>query len=110
MMIWQRSLAEPLSYGKEAGMHRYLAIRRQEWVWVIIWSLIILGLTSLPALYGVLLSTPENQFSGFAIGVEDTYSYLGKMRLGAEGDWQFYLIFLGISVNFITINRNIVIF
>lgn len=68
-------------------------ILRQEWLWVVAWSLIILSVTSLPYLYGTMLSTPAHQFGGFVIGVEDGYSYLAKMRLGAEGSWRFYLFY-----------------
>jgi hypothetical protein len=48
-------------------------------------------ITSLPYLYGWWLSTPQMEFSGFIVGVEDGYSYLAKMRMGAEGGWLFYL-------------------
>jgi hypothetical protein len=68
-------------------------ITRREWLWALGWAAFILLLTSLPYLYGAALSTPDNQFGGFVIGVEDGYSYLGKMRLGAEGGWQFHLFY-----------------
>jgi hypothetical protein len=48
-------------------------------------------ITSLPYIYGWWLSTPQRQFSGFILGVEDANSYLAKMRMGAEGGWLFYL-------------------
>jgi hypothetical protein len=32
-------------------------------------------------------------FGGHLIGVEDGYSYLGKMRRGAEGEWRFSLFY-----------------
>lgn len=48
-------------------------------------------ITCLPYLFGLALSTPEQQFSGFILGIEDANSYLAKMRLGAEGGWLFYL-------------------
>lgn len=68
-------------------------IQSQEWRWAIIWSGIILLITSLPYLYGALLATPELHFSGFIIGVEDGNSYLAKMREGWEGHWLFYLAY-----------------
>jgi hypothetical protein len=68
-------------------------VSRAEWLWVLAWSGMILLLTSLPYLYGALLSTPANQFGGFVFGVEDGNSYLAKMRLGATGAWQFHLFY-----------------
>jgi hypothetical protein len=68
-------------------------VSRAEWLWVLAWSGMILLLTSLPYLYGALLSTPANQFGGFVFGVEDGNSYLAKMRLGAAGAWQFHLFY-----------------
>ena len=70
-----------------------LRISHQEWVWVAAWSAVILLVTSLPYLYGAWLSTPQNQFGGFVLGVEDGNSYLAKMRLGATGSWQFHLFY-----------------
>ncbi len=63
----------------------------REWRWVIGWSAVIILITSLPYIYGWWLSTPQRQFSGFILGVEDANSYLAKMRMGAEGNWLFYL-------------------
>jgi hypothetical protein len=54
---------------------------------------VILLVTSLPYLFGALISTPATQFGGLVIGVEDGNSYLAKMRLGAEGGWRFYLFY-----------------
>ncbi len=68
-------------------------ISRGEWLRVIGWSAVILIVTSLPYLFGALISSPEAQFGGLVIGVEDGNSYLAKMRLGATGAWQFYLFY-----------------
>ena len=68
-------------------------ISRGEWLQVLAWSAVILLVTSLPYLFGALISSPEAQFGGLVIGVEDGNSYLAKMRLGATGVWQFYLFF-----------------
>jgi len=70
-----------------------ICISRSEWRWVAAWGAAILLVTSLPYLYGALLSTPQNQFGGFVLGVEDGNSYLAKMRLGATGSWQFHLFY-----------------
>lgn len=68
-------------------------IQRQEWFWVIGWSIVILVIISVPYLYGAAISTPANQFGGFVIGVEDGNSYLAKMRLGSMGGWRFHLFY-----------------
>jgi hypothetical protein len=68
-------------------------VSRSEWLQVLGWSAMILLVISLPYLYGALISTPEAQFGGLVIGVEDGNSYLAKMRLGATGSWQFYLFY-----------------
>jgi len=68
-------------------------IDRGEWLRVIGWSAVILIITSLPYLFGALISSPDAQFGGLVIGVEDGNSYLAKMRLGATGAWQFYLFY-----------------
>ena len=49
--------------------------------------------TCLPYLYGLSLSTTQQQFSGFIIGIEDANSYLAKMRMGTEGGWLFQLAY-----------------
>lgn len=69
------------------------AINRTEWRWVLVWSLIILLVTTWPYLYGALLSTPDLQFSGFVVGLEDGHSYLSKMEQGRAGRWLFQLAY-----------------
>jgi hypothetical protein len=46
---------------------------------------------NLPYLVGYAASTPENQFGGFFLYEQDGYSYLAKMRQGAQGAWEFHL-------------------
>ena len=66
---------------------------RIEWRWVLIASLIVLILVSLPTLYAWTLADDAHVFSGFVIGAEDGNSYLAKMRLGARGEWLFRLVY-----------------
>jgi hypothetical protein len=66
-------------------------VSRTEWRWVIIWLTVVLLITSIPYLVGWLRSTPDKVFSGFAFAIEDGYSYLSKMKQGAEGLWLFQL-------------------
>jgi hypothetical protein len=70
-----------------------LAISKKEWRWVMAWAATIMLVSSLPYLYGWWVSTPQMQFSGFFLGVEDANSYLAKMRMGAENGWIFHLAY-----------------
>jgi hypothetical protein len=66
-------------------------VTRSEWRWVLIWSAVVLIITSAPYVVGWLRSTPDRVFGGFAFAIEDGYSYLSKMKQGAEGLWLFQL-------------------
>jgi hypothetical protein len=66
-------------------------ISRTEWRWAAIWIAVALIVTSVPYLVGWLRSTPDRVFGGFAFAIEDGYSYLAKMKQGAEGLWLFQL-------------------
>jgi hypothetical protein len=74
-----------------AGMVMRAQITRQEWRWVAVWIAVALIVTSVPYLVGWLRSTPDRVFGGFAFAIEDGYSYLAKMKQGAEGLWLFQL-------------------
>jgi hypothetical protein len=47
--------------------------------------------TVIPYLVGYLSQGDDWEFGGFLFGVDDGYSYLAKMRIGARGDWLFTL-------------------
>ena len=66
-------------------------VTRNEWRWVLIWIVVALIVTSVPYLVGWLRSTPDRVFGGFAFAIEDGYSYLAKMKQGADGLWLFQL-------------------
>ncbi len=66
-------------------------VTRTEWRWVLIWIVVALIVTSVPYLVGWLRSTPDQVFGGFAFAIEDGYSYLSKMKQGADGLWLFQL-------------------
>lgn len=70
-----------------------IAVSKKECGWVIGWAAAIMLFTSIPYLYGWWLSTPQMQFGGFFLGVEDANSYLAKMRLGAADGWLFHLTY-----------------
>lgn len=66
---------------------------RGELRWLLAVSLAILFLSSLPVLYAWSLEDGDHVFTGFPYNTEDGNSYLGKMRLGARGEWLFYLFY-----------------
>jgi len=70
-----------------------ILITRQEWRRVFLFALILVALTMLPYIAGWLAQNNARTFSGAVIGTEDFYSYIGKMRLGARGSWDFYLFY-----------------
>jgi hypothetical protein len=45
----------------------------------------------LPYILGAAHATDDRVFGGFVYAVEDCYSYVAKMRQGAEGAWLFHL-------------------
>lgn len=69
------------------------SVSKSEWRWSGLWALVIMLITSLPYMYGLAASTPQQRFSGFILGVEDGNSYLAKMRMGGEGGWLSYLAY-----------------
>jgi hypothetical protein len=50
-------------------------------------------LTALPYVIGWLRPAPGWHFSGFVFALDDGNSYIGKMALGARGDWLFHLFY-----------------
>ncbi len=66
-------------------------ISAAEWRRVTVFAAAVMILTLLPYLAGALAAGDGWMFGGFVFGVEDGYSYLAKMRLGARGDWLFTL-------------------
>jgi hypothetical protein len=63
----------------------------KELRWAALWALAALFITGLPYLWGLYLSSSQQQFGGFVVAVEDGNSYLAKMRQGARGEWLFHL-------------------
>jgi hypothetical protein len=59
----------------------------------IIWAIVALLWANLPYLVGYASSTSQQQFGGFFLYEQDGYSYLAKLRQGAdtEGSWEFHL-------------------
>jgi hypothetical protein len=65
----------------------------REWRWVFSVSLVALAATCVPYLLGWSLETPDRVFGGCILLLEDSYSYLAKMRQGAEGAWLFHIAY-----------------
>jgi hypothetical protein len=63
----------------------------EEWRWVVVASLAVVAVSSIPYLVAWSQESPERIFSGCILLVEDCYSYLGKMRQGADGAWLFHI-------------------
>lgn len=59
----------------------------------LIYALLLLFITTAPYLLAWSRQDEDWRFSGFLFGVEDGNSYLGKMRLGGRGVWDFYLFY-----------------
>lgn len=64
---------------------------RRDWIVAVALSAVVAALTALPYLLAQRLAGPGGVFSGFLINPIDGFSYLAKMRQGAEGAWQFHL-------------------
>lgn len=67
-----------------------------EWIlapsekkWIVIFSVIVLGVTTLPFVLGFWQEGSDWRFTGFFLGVEDGNSYIAKMLLGSQGEWLF---------------------
>lgn len=72
---------------------RLFRVHPQEWLWVTLWSFVILAFTSVPYVACALQETPEHRFGGLVYDVGDIYTYLAEMRQGARGEWLLHLPF-----------------
>ncbi len=75
------------------GFGTFGRVQREEIRWVLIWSVIIVAVASLPYLYAWLSTPPDLRFTGILSNPFDGNSYLAKMRQGARGEWLFHLPF-----------------
>jgi hypothetical protein len=64
-----------------------------EYRWLVISSISVVLIASLPYLAGALAATPDRLFTGLQVNPLDGVSYLAKMRLGWNGAWLFQLRF-----------------
>ncbi|HDQ72398.1 MAG TPA: hypothetical protein ENN19_09910, partial [Chloroflexi bacterium] len=70
-----------------------MVIERREYRFVLVMSVALLTLTSLPYVAGFWLEDARHVFGGFVYAVEDGNSYLAKMQVGAAGRWLFYMTY-----------------
>lgn len=61
--------------------------------WLLIASIVVLMLASLPYAFGALSSNSDWIFTGLQVNPLDGVSYLAKMRIGFNGGWLFHLPF-----------------
>jgi hypothetical protein len=59
--------------------------------WLLIRSIGVLAVASLPYLIGALTAGSDRVFSGLQVNPLDGLSYLAKMQIGLHGDWLFTL-------------------
>ena len=69
------------------------AIISSERRWLLIRSIGVLALASLPYVIGALTAGPDRVFSGLQVNPLDGVSYLAKMQIGLHGEWLFSLRF-----------------
>lgn len=68
-------------------------VSKREAIIALALSLLLSCLTLIPYLLAYQLAEPESIFSGFLINPVDGFSYLAKMRQGADGNWLFRLAY-----------------
>ncbi len=71
---------------------------RHDWSNALLLAIFVIVITTIPyelawSRTGDSINPNLWQFSGSLFGVEDGNSYLGKMRLGARGEWNFSLFY-----------------
>jgi hypothetical protein len=68
-------------------------ISKREYRFVLIVGILALAVTSIPYVIGAARATEDRVFGGFVFALEDCYSYLAKMRQGAQGAWLFHIAY-----------------
>jgi hypothetical protein len=66
---------------------------QKEYRWVLIASILMVLLGSLPLLLGYVLQTPEQRFVGTIYDRQDYSVHLAMMHYGAQGGWDYQLRF-----------------
>ena len=61
--------------------------------WLLMASALALLAASAPTLFASAQADADHVFTSFIYNNEDGNSYLGKMQLGAQGEWLFHLFY-----------------
>jgi hypothetical protein len=67
--------------------------------WLLLFAMLVLGITTIPYVMGFALQGDEWRYTGFVFGVEDGNSYIAKMLSGAYGAWLFKTPYTAYSQN-----------
>jgi MFS family permease len=68
-------------------------IGRREILGAIGIAAVVVAISSVPYLLGYLSATPDTEFGGFLIDLDDSYSYLAKMQQGVWDGWRYRIPF-----------------
>src|SRR5512139_4123375 len=68
-------------------------VTRQEWVWAIAVTGLVMIISSVPYLAGYLAQTGELRFGGAVLDRADYHSHLAKVWQGYSGEWTYRLLF-----------------
>jgi hypothetical protein len=66
---------------------------KSQWPWVILVSLGVCLVSSLPYIAGWFAQTPDHRYAWVAVQSQDTLSYFAKMLQGRQGQWVFHLTY-----------------
>jgi hypothetical protein len=72
-------------------MSQTIMIENTEWRWVLIVSILLLFMISIPFMWAYAVAVPDAHFVGVLVNPIDGASYQAKMYQGMAGSWQFHL-------------------
>ncbi len=67
-------------------------VTRSEWRWVVIASLLVMMISSIPYIAGYLSQTPEQVYSGVVFSRMDYNVHLASIHAGLRGEWAYPLL------------------
>jgi hypothetical protein len=68
-------------------------VTRREILGVIGIAVVVVAISSVPYLLGYLSATPDTEFGGFVVDLDDSFSYLAKMQQGVWDGWRYRIPF-----------------
>ena len=66
---------------------------RREILAVVAIAAVVVAISAVPYLLGYLSATPDTEFGGFVIDLDDSYSHLAKMQQGVWDGWRYRILF-----------------